>query len=85
MGIYAGDNNSGDLAIQIRDYKEGYLKVGTVREENWSLVDEDNTHGITYYRLEALYKASWNQDNCLYTIEYGDLSEIEEIVKTIIK
>lgn len=70
-----------DLPVEIRiryysnDYKEGSIKS----DSEWQQIEIDEGKEITYYQRENIFKASWQNNKALYSIEGTSLF----LVKTI--
>lgn len=77
---YSADSRKDLLIIQVRDYLEEYLEIGTMQDKGWIITEGDEEKGISYYRSEDGFLAFWNSGTCVYTVEYRDIDELKEIV-----
>ncbi len=78
-GKYGKKDHKDELKIRIMNFSGNYYEIGGKREDDWELIDGEQAKGISYYQLGENYKATWERDTCLYTVEYSDLNEIKVI------
>lgn len=72
------DKNSNELLISIEEYSKEYAKLEKILNDKWEFVDENEN--VKYYRFQERYKAFWEEDSCIYTVEWISLDEINNII-----
>ena len=85
IALYSKQDEESFLIIRINSFPEQYMEVGNISENSWKVIEQDELSEVTFYQLEKQYKASWKDGTCLYTVEYENLIDLKEIVKSILK
>lgn len=80
---YSKDDQETALTIQIRNFKEEYLEIGSMQDRDWTLIEEGKDGKIGYYRSDGKFLAFWNKGTSVYIVQYIDIDELKEIVKKI--
>ena len=85
IALYSKQDEESFLIIRINSFPEQYMEVGNISENSWKVIEQDELSEVTFYQLEKQFKASWKDGTCLYTVEYENLIDLKEIVKSILK
>lgn len=72
------DGDANELLISIEDYSKRYADMEKVIDEKWKIVEERGE--VTYYQFEESYKALWEENRGIYTVEWISMDEVENIV-----
>lgn len=79
--LYQGsyiDSDLNELLISVEDFSKNYAGMEQTIDENWKLLCENER--VKYYQIDDWYKALWSEGRCIYTVEWTNLSQIEEII-----
>lgn len=82
-GLYTSEKKDGVLTIRVKCFRGNYLEAEIINENQWTLIDINEEEKIRYYQWDEYYLALWEKNNCIYTVKWVDLKEINEIIDQI--
>lgn len=76
LGSYI-DSDLSELLIRVEDFSSYYADMEQRVGGKWKLLKTSDK--VDYYQLGERYKVLWQEGKCIYSVEWTDLNQIDEI------